>query len=68
MKEQTLIEMQKKIQNLEGLVKALLNQTQRVKDISVGTLEILKRTDGYQEALDKLKEESSSDSGNEISK
>ena len=64
MKEQTLVQMQKKLQNLEGLVKVLLGQMQGVKDISIGTLETLKRMDGYEEALNKLKEDNNLDSGN----
>jgi len=56
--------MQKKLQSLEGLVKALLGQMQGVKDISIGTLETLKRMDGYEEALNKLKEDNNLDSGN----
>lgn len=56
--------MQKKLQSLEGLVKALLGQIQGVKDISIGTLETLKRMDGYEEALNKLKEDNNLDSGN----
>lgn len=64
MKEQTLVQMQKKLQSLEGLVKALLGQMQGVKDISIGTLETLKRMDGYEEALNKLKEDNNLDSGN----
>lgn len=64
MKEQTLVQMQKKLQSLEGLVKALLGQMQGVKDISIGTLETLKRMDGYEEALSKLKEDNNLDSGN----
>ena len=64
MKEQTLVQMQKKLQSLEGLVKALLGQMQGVKDISIVTLETLKRMDGYEEALNKLKEDNNLDSGN----
>ena len=64
MKEQTLVQMQKKLQSLEGLVKALLGQMQGVKDISIGTLETLKRMDGYEEALNKLKEDNNLDSWN----
>jgi len=64
MKEKTLIQLQKKVQSLEGIVRALLGQIQGMKDISIGTLETLKRMDGYEEALNKLKEDSNLDSGN----
>ena len=64
MKEKTLIQLQKKVQSLEGIVRALLGQMQGVKDISIGTLETLKRMDGYEEALNKLKEDNNLNSGN----
>ena len=64
MKEKTLIQLQKKVQSLEGIVRALLGQMQGMKDISIGTLETLKRMDGYEEALNKLKEDNNLDSGN----
>ena len=54
----------KKVQSLEGIVRALLGQMQGVKDISIGTLETLKRMDGYEEALNKLKEDNNLNSGN----
>lgn len=62
MKENELIQMRNKVKNLEGIVQALLNQLANLKDLSVGTLETLKRMDGYSQALDQLKEDMKTDS------
>lgn len=62
MKENELIQMRNKVKNLEGLVQALLGQMSNLKDLSVGTLETLKRMDGYSQALDQLKEDMKTDS------
>ena len=62
MKENELIQMRNKVKNLEGIVQALLSQLANLKDLSVGTLETLKRMDGYSKALDQLKEDMKTDS------
>lgn len=62
MKESELIQLRNKVKNLEGLVQALLGQMANLKDLSVGTLETLKRMSGYQTALDQLKEDMKTDS------
>ena len=62
MKENELIQMRNKVKNLEGLVKALLGQMTNMRDLATGTLETLKRMDGYEKALDQLKEDLQTDS------
>ena len=62
MKENELIQMRNKVKNLEGIVKALMSQLANLKDLSVGTLETLKRMDGYSQALNQLKEDMKTDS------
>lgn len=62
MKESELIQLRNKVKNLEGLVQALLGQMANLKDLSVGTLETLKRMSGYETALDQLKEDMKTDS------
>ena len=62
MKENELIQMRNKVKNLEGIVQALLSQLANLKDLSIGTLETLKRMDGYSQALDQLKEDMKTDS------
>lgn len=63
MKENELIKMRNQLRNLTGLVNAALGQMQNLKDLSIGTLETLKRMPGYQEALDQLKADTQEDSG-----
>ena len=61
MKENELIQMRNKVKNLEGIVQALMSQLANIKDLSVGTLETLKRMEGYDTALDQLKEDMKTD-------
>ena len=56
MKESTLLEMQKKIKALTNVVQHLMNENTQLRDLAVGTLETLKLMDGYEEAIEKLKE------------
>ncbi len=39
MKESTLIEMQKKVESLTRVVQPIINENQRLTEMSVGTLE-----------------------------
>ncbi len=55
--------MERSIKNLEGQMIAVIGQLHNLKDLSVGTLETLKRTDGYQKAVDQLKDDIQTDSG-----
>ena len=56
MKESTLLEMQNKIKALTNVVQHLMNENTQLRDLSVGTLETLKLMDGYDQAIEKLKE------------
>ena len=56
MKESTLLEMQKKIKALTNIVNVLLQENTQLRDLAVGTLETLKFMDGYDDAIEKLKE------------
>ena len=56
MKESTLIEMQNKIKALTIVVQQLINENTQLRDLSVGTLETLKLMNGYDQAIEKLKE------------
>lgn len=55
MKESKLIEMQKKIEVLGSIVQQMTHQMTHLKDLSIGTLETLKRVPGYEEALENMK-------------
>jgi len=71
MKESELIQIKNQAKNILGMQQAILTQLQNLKDLSIGTLETLKRMDGYQKAVDQLKEDIQADSGkkkNEIIK
>jgi hypothetical protein len=63
MKESELIQLRNKVKNQEGIIQALLSQIANLKDLSIGTLETLKRMPGYQKAVDQLKEDIQIDSG-----
>ena len=57
MKEQTLLEMKNKVETLGSLVQQIINELGNLKNLSVGTLETLKKIPGYEEAINKLVEE-----------
>lgn len=61
MKEQELIKMVNKTNNIEGKMVALISQINNMKDLMIGTVETLKRMPGYEDALDKLKQEISNE-------
>ena len=56
MKESTLLEMQNKIKALTNVIQHMINENTQLRDLAVGTLETLKFMDGYDEAIEKLKE------------
>ena len=58
MKEQTLIQLKNKVEQLEITMQQVIQEMYNLKSLSVGTLETIKRMPDYDEALDKLKEES----------
>jgi len=64
MKESTLLEMQNKIKALTNVVQHLMNENTQLRDLAVGTLETLKLMDGYEEAIEKLKESLTKKEGN----
>ena len=55
MKEQTLIETKNKVDATVLALRQITQQIDNLKDLAVGTLEILKNLPGYQEAVDQLK-------------
>lgn len=57
MKEQTLIEMKNKVETLGGLVQQIIHELGNLKNLSVGTLETLKKMPGYEKAIEELVEE-----------
>ena len=58
MKEETLIQIKNKVERLEQTMQQVIQELYNLKNLSVGTLETIKRMPDYDQALDKLKKES----------
>ena len=56
MKENKLIEMSNKIDTLGSAMNMVVQELTNLKDLSIGTMELIKEFPDYQLALDKLKE------------
>tara|TARA_R110001592_G_C12709928_1_gene707707 strand:+ start:380 stop:598 length:219 start_codon:yes stop_codon:yes gene_type:complete len=54
MKESKLIEMQNAIDALKRVAQQTINELTYLRELSVGTLELVKLMDGYNEALEEL--------------
>jgi len=63
MKESKLIEMQNKVETLGKVTQKLMMEVQQLTQLSVGTLETIKNMEGYEQAIEKLKEEMVAKSG-----
>ena len=59
MKEQEIIKAVKKMDNIAGQMNAVIGQMNNLKDLTIGTLETLKRMPGYDKAIEKLKKDMS---------
>ena len=57
MKESKLVDMQRSVEALKRVTQQVLNEIAHLRELSVGTLELVKLMDGYDEALQKLKTE-----------
>ncbi len=57
MKESTLIEMKNKIDALTRVMQQIIYDINETKDLSRGTLEVIKKIPGYKKAVDDLREE-----------
>lgn len=63
MKEQTLLEMKNKVETLGRAVQFLMQENKQLKDLSVGTLETIKKLPGYDKAIEELKQQLVEESG-----
>lgn len=54
MKEQKLIEISNKVDQLGAVAQKLITELSNLKDLSVGTLETVKLLPGYKEAIEEL--------------
>ena len=66
MKESKLIEMQNKLEALGGAVNRIINEITNLKDLSIGTTELVKKMPGYEAALEELKEQYKKDKDESI--
>ncbi|MAI84359.1 MAG: hypothetical protein CMM91_05430 [Rickettsiales bacterium] len=57
MKESKLIEMQNRLETLGAAVTRLVNEVTNLKDLSIGTMELVKKLPDYEKALEELKEQ-----------
>jgi len=57
MKESKLIEMQNRLETLGAAVTRLVNEVTNLKDLSIGTMELVKKLPDYDKALEELKEQ-----------
>ena len=57
MKESSLIEMRNKVDALTRVVQQIIYDINETKDLSRGTLEVLKKIPGYKKAVNDLKTE-----------
>ena len=54
MKESKLVDMQRSVEALKRVTQQVLNEISHLRELSIGTLELVKLLDGYNEALEKL--------------
>jgi len=57
MKESKLIEMQNKIETLGLLVQQIIQEMQNLKDLSIGTMSLVKKFPDYEKAIEDLKKD-----------
>ena len=57
MKESILIEMRNKVDALTRVIQQIIYDINETKDLSRGTLQVLKKIPGYKKAVDELKTE-----------
>tara|TARA_R100000458_G_C8216583_1_gene202318 strand:+ start:756 stop:980 length:225 start_codon:yes stop_codon:yes gene_type:complete len=57
MKESKLIQMFNKINHLEKLIDEVIKEVIKTQNMTIGTLEVLKRMPNYEKALKKLKKD-----------
>ncbi len=57
MKESKLVDMHRSVEALKRVTQQVLNEIAHLRELSVGTLELVKLMDGYDKALEKLKTE-----------
>ena len=54
MKESKLVDMHRSVEALKRVTQQVLNEVLHLRELGIGTLELVKLMDGYDEALKKL--------------
>ena len=57
MKESKLVDMHRSVEALKRVTQQVLNEVSHLRELGIGTLELVKFMDGYDEALEKLQTE-----------
>ena len=57
MKESKLVEMKNKIDAMTRVLQQLINEVGQLRDLSIGTLETIKKMPSYKKALETLKKD-----------
>ena len=57
MKESKLIEMRNKIETLGSLIQQILHELHNLKDLSIGTMSLIKKFPDYEKAIEELTKE-----------
>ena len=56
MKESTLVEMRNRIDTLGQVLQGVTHELTNLRDLAIGTMELVKQLDGYEDALKKLQD------------
>jgi len=57
MKESKLIEMRNKVESLGAALNKVIQELTNLRDLSIGTMQLVKKFPNYEKAIEKLKEE-----------
>ena len=57
MKESKLIQIHNKVETLGNVVQQMINELHNLKDLSIGTLEIVKKMPKYKQIIEELKKD-----------
>jgi hypothetical protein len=62
-KQSRLDNLEKRMAAATNVIQQVINELSHLKDLSIGTLETIKNMEGYEQAIEKLKEKVAAESG-----
>jgi len=62
-KQSRLDNLEKRMAAATNVIQQVINELSHLKDLSIGTLETIKNMEGYEQAIEKLKEKMVAESG-----